>query len=316
MLRRILLALATGYVFYFYSERMFWSFLRESDTLVSLAAGWLLYSAMAYATLIIIERFRVRSLGALFLAGVAFGWLVEGIIAMTFFGGGGFPLPFSIVWTGVAWHALITVLIGWYYLHVSLIRRGYVHTLIVSASLGLFWGIWAIAWIFETPPVGTTPGGFIAHAFGTTAFLALAHWVISKSAPGMFRASGKEAWALAVLVAAYTLIVTLPAVQFMAILLLFAFGFLYWLLRRNRQAEKDPNILSAFDASIPFGKYLCLLAMPAIASAVYIVCNSAGLLFRSNLALLIITSAIGTVVFLVSIYKVIRRPAAVPIKAE
>ena len=100
-LRRMVLALAIGYIFFFYSERMFWSFLRADDTLLSQIPGWLVYSLFAYMTLAIIQHFRVRSIYALFLAGVVFGWIVEGIYAMTFFGGGGIPLPFSIIWTGV-----------------------------------------------------------------------------------------------------------------------------------------------------------------------------------------------------------------------
>lgn len=54
ILRNIALALVTGYVFFYFGERFFWSFLHPGDTLISNVLAWFLYSFAAYATLIII----------------------------------------------------------------------------------------------------------------------------------------------------------------------------------------------------------------------------------------------------------------------
>jgi hypothetical protein len=308
-LRRIALALATGYIFFFYSERMFWSFLRPDDNLFFQILGWLLYSLFTYMTLAIITYFRVRTMWALFLAGAAFGWIVEGIYAMTFFGGG-LPLPFSIVWTGVAWHALISVVIGWYLLQVSVARRGYLHTLSFSSLLGLFWGVWAAAWILETPPIVTTSAGFLLHAFGTIALLIGALWVTPRLRPGSFAPSRGEYWALLTVAILFTLFVTIPTVLFAAAVLLAAFALVFYVLARNREKEGSKpalNILAVFDAPAPLGKYLCIFAMPIVASTVYIGLNAAELAFRSNLIALVITSALGTVFFATSVYKVLKK---------
>src|SRR3989338_11114830 len=60
--QRLLFALATGYVFFFYSERMFWSFLRADDAILFQVIAWLLYSLFTYMTLAIIASFNVNTL--------------------------------------------------------------------------------------------------------------------------------------------------------------------------------------------------------------------------------------------------------------
>jgi len=304
----MVLALAIGYIFFFYSERMFWSFLRADDTLLSQIPGWLVYSLFAYMTLAIIQHFRVRSIYALFLAGVVFGWIVEGIYAMTFFGGGGIPLPFSIIWTGVAWHALISVTLGWYVLQKSLAERSYLHSLSLSALFGLFWGVWAVAWVFETPPVTTTAGGFVAHAFATTALLSLAFWLLPKLRPESFTPTRIERYVLGALAVSFFALVTIPSVLFPAVILVVAFAVIYFLLRRHRKSQHDSvaTILSMFQKPVPMRKYFTIFAMPLVASATYIGLNGAGLVFRSNLPMLVVTCLVGTTLLFVSSYTIIR----------
>ena len=95
LIRRLQLVLAAGFILYFYSERVFWSMYRPGDGLAPYVLAPLLYALYAYVLLIIIDAFRVRSLAALFIAGAVFGWLGEGIVAMTLFGSD-LPFPFSI----------------------------------------------------------------------------------------------------------------------------------------------------------------------------------------------------------------------------
>ena len=73
--KRFLLALSTGYILYFYSEWIFWSFARPEDTLLDYILTPLVYSFFAYAFLIIIDEFRARNIWAIFIAGAAFGWI-------------------------------------------------------------------------------------------------------------------------------------------------------------------------------------------------------------------------------------------------
>jgi len=306
----MLLSILVGYVFFFYSERMFWSFLRPDDAILFQIIAWLLYSLFTYMTLAIITRFNVNTIWSLFIAGTAYGWIVEGIYAMTFFGNDGLVLPFSIVWTGIAQHALLSVVIGWYYLYRSLTLRGYLHTLAFAFILGLFWGVWAVAWALETPPVLSTFFGFIVHAFVTTLLLMLAFWLIPRFDPQKFLPSRWEYIVLFAIAGAFTLLVTLPTVQFMIIILLACFGLVYLLLRRHHKtAPPGAPILSAFSQRASVGKILCLLVMPLIASVTYVAMNDSGLIIPSNVFAFIISSIVGTIVFVLSAYKILRQRA-------
>ncbi len=310
-IKRLTLSLTVGYILYFYSERMFWSFFQHDEPLSVHALTWLLYSLFTYMFLAIITYFKVRTIWALFLAGTAFGWITEGIYAMTFFGIGGMPLPFSIVWTGIAWHALISVLIGWYYLQLSLANRGYLHTLGFSALLGLFWGVWAVAWIFETPPVTTTPEGFVIHALGTTVLLAFFFWLTPRLHPGSFLPTKWEYRILLAIAVLFTAGVTTPTVLFAVPILLIAFAVVFFVLYKNKKKEVlgTATVLTVFDQRPSFLKCLCLLAMPIVASIVYIGLNAAGLVFASNILGLFASCGVGVVMFAISVYKILKKQA-------
>lgn len=105
IVKQILGVLATGYILFFYSELVFWVRVQPVDTLPGRISAWLAYSLLAFVFLTILMRFRVRTVWALFLAGAVFGWMTEGIVVQTAYE----DLPFSLSFTGLAWHALISV---------------------------------------------------------------------------------------------------------------------------------------------------------------------------------------------------------------
>src|SRR5215218_2313212 len=50
-----LLALATGYVLFFFSERLFWGVFKPGDNVGELAVTWLAYSVVAYLFLSVVH---------------------------------------------------------------------------------------------------------------------------------------------------------------------------------------------------------------------------------------------------------------------
>ena len=105
-LRDAAVVLGTGYSLFFFSETMFWSLWRADESVLVRAGGVLFYSFLGYVLLVLITRFRIRDAWGLMLAGACFGWLGEGVFAMTLFGAGGIPFPFTIAWTALAWCTL------------------------------------------------------------------------------------------------------------------------------------------------------------------------------------------------------------------
>jgi hypothetical protein len=306
-IRRFLVVLSTGYIFFYFSERVFWSFWRteeilqgsaEPDGFGTVFGGLIIYSIAAYVTLILIERYRVRSLAALFIAAGVFGWLIEGVYAMTFFGGGGIPLPFSISWTALASHAIISVMIGWYYLGISLREKSYLHTIAFSLLIGLYWGVWAVAWALETPPLITEPWAFFVEGMLFTLMFAFSHWLLSVSRPGAFTSTKWEWGILGAIVLAWTGFVTVPATNIFFPILAAMFIISCLLLRRNAKTETGEHALHVFEKKVPLLKLLCLFLIPLVGAVVYGVLNGAGLIFPSNFIVMLISTALGFVFFI------------------
>lgn len=96
------------------------------------------------------------------LAGLVYGWLVEGVLTTTIVD----DLPLSISWTGMAWHALLTVLLGWW-LVPSLLRKPWRTSVVALSAIGAGVGAWAAFWRFEDasdPPLLE----FALYLIGTT----------------------------------------------------------------------------------------------------------------------------------------------------
>ena len=141
VIKSMVAVLAAGYILTYFSELLFWARPRPGDSLGGWLGTWLVYSLTGFMMLALIGHFRARSIWALFLAGAAFGWLTEGLVVQTAYE----DLPLSLSFTGLAWHALISVLVGWW-LTGNTLRRGLLPTMVLSAAIGLTYGLWAIHW--------------------------------------------------------------------------------------------------------------------------------------------------------------------------
>ncbi len=147
--------LGLGAVSWAWSEVGFWAHFRADDNPGVWVLTWLLYALAAGVVARVLLRFPARTGPALVLAGALYGWLVEGVVAATVY----LALPLSLVWTGVAWHGLLTVVVGWFALPRAL-RAGGVRAVTWSAGVGIAWGLWSAAW-WGAPPddgqVAATP---------------------------------------------------------------------------------------------------------------------------------------------------------------
>ncbi len=178
------LAVATVVV----SESWFWAKLRPGDSVLGFASTVVAYGLAVQVVRFVAQRWRVSATGPgawrrILLLGALFGWLVEGVIVTTVID----DLPLTISWTGLAWHALFTVLVGWWWIPRTLDRpaRGSVWRL---AAVGASVGAWAAFWRFEEGATSSI-GEFAAYVGVTTvAFTAgLAGWwaLRHRAAPGL-----------------------------------------------------------------------------------------------------------------------------------
>jgi len=193
------------------------------------------------------------------------GWLAEGVLVHTVVE----DLPLSISFTGLAWHALISVLVGWYLLGTALRRGDRRRVVLISAGLGAFWGVWAIWWWVDPGRVAT-PSAFAAHALLTSVPLVASYVIHDHLGRGGFHPTRRTqvvVGAIFLLLYAATVATSpLSAVVVPALIGLALVG-----LRRNRRGMSVPDWEPAtgVEHSPGWWSYVPMLLIPGFAMAIY-----------------------------------------------
>ena len=302
--KHILLVLSTGYIFVFFSEHVFWARIRPDDSLKNWISAWLAYSLMAFIFLHLVTHFKVANRWALFLAGAAFGWMAEGIVVQTTYE----SLPLSISFTGLAWHALITIWIGWYALRQRLSDPAPLPTLKLAATIGAGYGLWAINWWLEPDGGIATLSEFSAFVLTTSILVIIAFWLANWSASESFAPNRWVTGTIYGLFILYFIFIAVPAAPVAILILPVLFGLIYFGLRKNKQVEQNDSLLITLtNRSSPLN-YLSLLALPLTAIAVYAAALTLNLQWQTNWILYLITTPLGFILFAMSLVKIWRTP--------
>jgi hypothetical protein len=309
-IRRVIVVFSTGYVCLFFSELAFWSkYDPKGMAPRELLMTWLAYSIVAYVFLSVLALSRARSIWALFLAGAMYGWFVEGIVVQTMYD----DFPINLSWTGLAWHALITILVGWYLLRQVLLENNYRKTIVISSLVGIIWGGWAIFWWIEHQAV-TPLWQFSLYALVATLVLILAYVVYDAVHPVAFRPTRMELGVLALIAVTYFMFVSLRATPRAGFILPPLLALVYFALRKNRQDETRADLFVALQGKVKGPNYLGLLFIPLGAIAVYTVAQSLNLRLPTNLPYFIVSTTLGAALFVLSLVQIFRKksPAASP----
>lgn len=284
--------LALGYVLFFWSERAFWSFFRPDDTLREVLITWFAYSLLGAVVSALVRTYRVSAWEPLFLVGAVYGWLAEGGIVDTMYGGPGGPFPLSLSFTGLAWHAMLTVGLGWRWFGLGLASGSVAIGLRRAVALGVGWGLWAI-WIQNEAGTAyaTTPVAFLGHAAAFSVPLAVAWWVLGRLGPSAAPPSVRERAAPAALVVVFLAAVRFPATPIAAPILLPLLLLCLVGLRRSVRGADAEDVIAQTCVATGASRYLIVLAIPVCASLVY-----AGLSWTrapTNLVLYVVTTPLG-----------------------
>lgn len=304
ILKNILLVLSTGYIFVYFSENTFWARVRPEDSLGEWISVWIAYSLMAFVFLHLVTHFKVANRWALFLAGAALGWMAEGIIVQTTYE----SLPLSISFTGLAWHAIITIWIGWYAFRERLSSPASFRTLKLAALTGVGYGLWAISWWLEPDGGVATLGEFSAFVLTTSGLVIIAYWLANWSASEPFAPNRWVTGIIYSLFVLYFLFIAVPAVPLAIIILPILLGLVYFGLRKNRQVEQGESLLVSLSGNSSPLNYLSLLALPLTAIFVYALALALNVPWQTNWVLYLITTPLGFILFFVSLFKIRRTP--------
>lgn len=299
MIKQIAGVLANGYILMFYSEHLFWAHARPGDSLAGWMMTWLVYSLLGFVFLSLITRFQATSIWAVFLCGAAFGWLVEGLVVQTAYEN----LPLSISFTGLAWHASISILVGWRMVRHAL-QAGLKQTLLLSALTGALYGFWAISWWNEPGERITPLSEFAVYTLVTQGLVVLAYWVESRTIQGTIKPNRPVEIAVGALALLYLVFVTIPAAPMAAWILPALLLIVYFTLRRNKAKEGEAISLTFGNNKPSFLNYLGFWAIPLAAILVYALATAAGPRWHTNWILYLVTTPLGFVLLLVSLFKI------------
>ena len=299
-LKNTLLVLSTGYIFVFFSENLFWARIRPDDSLKNWLSAWIAYSLMSFVYLHLVSYFRVRNIWALFLTGAIFGWLAEGVIVHTAYD----QLPLSISFTGLSWHALITIMVGWYAVRKSLTSSNPFFTMKLATAIGLCYGLWATFWWLEPDGGVASLPLFSRYSLTITFLFILSCWLANWSSSERFLPNRRVTMLIYSLFVLYFLFITVPAAPIAIGILPVLLGLAYSGLFRNRMRDdREGSYIDDLQGPIPVWKYLGLLTLPMSAILVYSLAMSMRLSLHFNAVLYIITTPLGFIFFCISLYK-------------
>jgi hypothetical protein len=272
--------LGLGAVSWAWSEVGFWAHFRADDNAAGWVLTWLLYALAAATVARVLVRFPARVGASLVLAGALYGWLVEGVVAATVY----LAPPFSFIWTGVAWHGLLTVVVGWWALPRAL-HRGGSRAVGWCALVGAVWGLWSVGWWGAPPDDGQLAaapqlGSYVVFVAIVTGATAAGYGLMSAFSlrPDDLRSRTMTIATLVLLGVWGLLVVVLPlpwAPLVLAPLLLLAWASMRR-LDTHASNEPPPEVASAtpplgFDPGVPWRQLGPFAALPATAVATYAV---------------------------------------------
>lgn len=307
LIQRCVVLVGFGAILVSISEFWFYELEAEVDSIAIV----LVYGLLGYVFLAMMRRMKTRSVAGFIVASALLGFLIEGVVVPVVYA---MP-PFSIMWTSLAWHGLITVGIGWVGVrHVLSVRPKWVAALWLS-GFGLFLGAWnaflwnaneapgssEINWVWQ--PVPLFAEQFL---FGYALFLG-GHLVFNRfSLSGLQVNRGEYAalWAVCGVASLLTgaasgLWVFYPILPALVALCLYA-------LSRDR-AEGDLVVDRIHAEPIPPMSFALTALIPLTAIPVYTAMHAAELRLEMNVLVIVTAGPVSVALFGWALFQLLKR---------
>jgi hypothetical protein len=159
--RYLVASLALGMIGYWGSEALFWSFRPDDATALAIVATILAYALASACVLSAVSWAGIGGWRAAFFGGALLGFLVEGVVVATIYD----AFPAQLVWTPLAWHALVTGL-AVLALHLAAVGWRVWRQVSTMMALGAFGGLFSAYWPIERA-ILPGPADIAAYQLGT-----------------------------------------------------------------------------------------------------------------------------------------------------
>ncbi len=173
-LRYLGLSLALGLIATWASENLFWFIPPPGISLVDWLITWVAYSVCAGAALSMVLASGAGGWPAAFWGGAVAGYLLEGVVVGTIYD----AFPVQIVWTPIAWHALV---MGGGIVGIGLSTQGIGRRAAIWTAAGVALTGWGLFWPLE-PGREALPGfgALFVYLVVPGALAAVALWLIGR----------------------------------------------------------------------------------------------------------------------------------------
>jgi hypothetical protein len=141
-LRYLAASLLLGLIVVWASENMFWIVPPDDLTLLTLGLTWGMYTVASAAALSAVILTGVSGLWAAFLGGAVMGYLIEGTVVSTIYD----AFPLQLIWTPLAWHALIS---GGLFVGLARVALRPVTAVAIWTAAAVVAVAWALYWPLE-----------------------------------------------------------------------------------------------------------------------------------------------------------------------
>lgn len=288
-----------------WSESWFYGRWRAEDSVIGFVETVAAYGLAVQVVRFVALRWQVAASGRgawrrVFLAGALYGWLVEGVIVTTVID----DLPLTLSYTGLAWHALFTVLLGWWWMPRQL-ARPLLGSLLPLAAVGAGVGAWASFWKFEEGAVTPVLEYAVFVTLTTVAYAAgLAAWwaLRARANPGLRGSVVAMVLLLAIAVAhAITNLLTLlgPALVGVALLALIT----------TTPRSTDATLLPTAGPA-PWRSLWRLVLVPVVATGVFALSTSSPQAIPTGWPFLIVTAPLAALLFVLAWWRARRASRA------
>lgn len=290
-------ALALGAIGYWASEAAFWSFPPEGVTAGQWAMTVVVYTLAGAAALLAVGWAGTGGLTGAFLGGAILGFVVEGVIVSTMYD----AFPVQLVWTPIAWHALITGC-AVFALHRRAVHWTPAGQAAAMLAVGLFGGYFAGYWPHERAVLPGAGATWTYH-LGTGAAAVAGFVALDRVGPVPRPPIWLGAAVVLVLLGIWVLNgITDPRPERLALPVMI--GVTLWAMRRLGTGEEV-----SLGPAAPVGRHLMFLIAPALVAAVaaYLVRGSAGT--DANIVVALATGGTGLALWLWCLWRAAWRVA-------
>lgn len=298
--------LAFGMVLASFSELWFYQTPTDDGPIVLI----IVYGLIGTFFLQVMHRYQVRGLAGFFVSAGLFGFAIEGIPVTVLYE----ALPFTIAWTSLAWHALLSAGLGYLVFRRVMSGQNWRTMIALNLGLGLGLGIWGgYIWNATEIPnssdvlfVWTGPAIFMKQFLLGYALFIGGHVVLDWQATHRQPAHSVTFAILGLILLGFYSFGSLLEVFPYSILLPALVGISLFALNKGQNAPENDWLKNLVSHRIPAQNYGASLALPLGAYFGYLLIFLPKVEFEANVLIVLTCVPLSVSLWLISLFKLMR----------